>query len=657
MPLATYFVTLVAGPYHSVHGEHDGIPLGLHCRASLAEHLDRDAGELLAVTAASFDRLHELFGVRYPFGKYDQAFVPELSAGAMENPGCVTFSDDYVFRSAVTDAQRESRAVTVAHEMAHMWFGDLVTMRWWDDLWLNESFAEYLGVRVTAEATRFSGAWTTFAIKRKAWGYAADQRPSTHPVAPTDVADTTLALLNFDGISYAKGAAALRQLAAWVGDDAFLAGLRAHIAAHRFGNATLADLLAAIAAASGRDLDDWARRWLRTSEVDTLRPRLRLDSPGRYAAVDVAQSAPGPQRPHRIGIGLYDGGTRRTRVEVDLAGSGDTPVPDLTGQAAADLLLLNDGDLSYAKVRLDPGAWDRLAELLPTVDDPVTRGLLWVAAWDAVRDAERPIQDVVALLAAALPAEPEVSIVEHVLETARDAVDRYLDTAERAAALATVREAAGRLLAGAAPGGSHQLAGARGVAASSVDVTELRGWLSGNGVPPGLAVDADLRWRILCRLVVLDAAGLDEIRAEAATDRTATGQRWAATCRAAVPDGTAKAQAWTVVTEDTALSGRLLVATAAGFWQPEQGDLCSSYVDRYFAEMPAMARIRTPYVVERLAAAAFPRYAVHPRTRAGARALLARTDIDPALRRAVVDEDDDLRRALAARTARGDTAG
>ncbi len=318
LPIATYFFTLIAGPWHVRRDTHDGIPLGVYCRRSLAEHLDADAAEILTVTKQCLDRFHQLFDERYPFGKYDQAFVPEFNAGAMENPGLVTFRDDYVFRSAVTDSQRELRATTIAHEMAHMWFGDLVTMRWWDDLWLNESFAEYLGTRVTAEATRFDRAWTTFALRRKAWGYAADQRPSTHPVAPERVIDAAEGLLNFDGISYAKGASVLRQLVAWLGDEAFLAGLNDHFARHRFGNATLADLLESLAASSGRELTDWAEAWLRTAQVNTLRAEVAVDADGRYDEVVIAQTAPPTHpvlRPHRIGVGRYavDGTAERSR--------------------------------------------------------------------------------------------------------------------------------------------------------------------------------------------------------------------------------------------------------------------------------------------------------------------------------------------------------
>jgi aminopeptidase N len=656
-PLATYFVSLVAGPWHVRRDEHDGIPLGLYCRRSLAAHLDADAEEIFTVTKQCLDRFHQLFAQRYPFGKYDQAFVPEFNAGAMENPGIVTFRDDYVFRSAVTDTQRELRATTIAHEMAHMWFGDLVTMRWWDDLWLNESFAEYLGTRVTAEATRFDRAWTTFALRRKAWGYAADQRPSTHPVAPEEVTDAAQGLLNFDGISYAKGASVLRQLVAWLGDDAFLAGLNAHFAKHRFGNATLADLLGSLGAASGRDLSGWAERWLRAAQVNTLRAEVAVDADGRYTEVAIVQTAPATHpvsRPHRIGVGRYAADGTVTRTEVDLdpdADGGRTVLTGLAGEPAARLLLPNDGDLTFAKIRLDPASADAVPTVLPGLADPLARALLWGEALDAATDGERPVAGLVALVAAALPVETEVIIAEDVLTLSRSLVDRYLDPAAREVALAQVAEACRKLLDGAPAGGSLQLAAARGWIAATTDADLLTGWLAGRDVPAGLAVDAELRWSVLRRLVVLGAAGAAEIAAEAAADPSATGAERAARCRAALPDPAAKQAAWEIVVSNTELSNRLVEATAEGFWQPEQAELTAAYVERYFADMPAAARARTPWVADRVASLAFPRYAVAQPTREAAAALLARDDVTPGLRRVVTDADDDLRRALVARTA------
>ncbi|MFY1703846.1 aminopeptidase N [Micromonospora sp. WMMA1923] len=655
-PLATYLVSFVAGPWHVRSDSHDGIPLAVYCRRSLAEHLDADLAEIMTVTKQCLDRFHEMFDERYPFGKYDQAFVPEFNAGAMENPGLVTIRDDYLFRSAVTDSQRELRATVIAHEMAHMWFGDLVTMRWWDDLWLNESFAEYLGTRVAAEATRFDRAWVTFALRRKAWGYAADQRPSTHPVAPHEVRDAAEGLLNFDGISYAKGASVLRQLVAWLGDEAFLTGLNAHFAAHRFGNATLADLLDSLAAASGRDLRDWSARWLRQAQVNTLRVAASVAADGRYAEVAVVQTAPASHpvlRPHRIGVGRYlaDGTVLRDEVDLDPeTDRGRTVLSGLSGQPAARLLLPNEGDLTFAKVRLDPASAEAVPLVLPDLADPLARAVLWGAVLDAATDGQWPVADLVRLLAVALPAEPEVIIVEDVLKLSRPLVDRYLEPGDRDAALAMVARTCAQLLATAPAGSSAQLAAARGLIAAGSDGDLLTGWLAGRDVPDGLLVDAELRWALLRRLVVLGAAGAAEIDTAAAADPSAAGAERAAGCRAALPEVAAKEAAWEIVTRNTDLSNRLVEATAGAFWQPEQAELTAVYVDRYFAEMPAAALRRTPWVADEVASLAYPRYAVAQSTRELAAALLARDDVSPGLRRVVTDADDDLRRALLART-------
>jgi aminopeptidase N len=547
----------------------------------------------------------------------------------------------------------------IAHEMAHMWFGDLVTMTWWDDLWLNESFAEYMGIRVTAEATRFIGTWTTFAMGDKAWGMRADQRPSTHAVAPADVADTALALLNFDGISYAKGAAVLRQLVAWLGDKAFLAGLNEHFAAHAYGNATLADLLGVLSRASGRDLSGWSEAWLRQPQINTVRAEITMDGDD-YASVTVVQTAPEGYptlRPHRLGIGLYDRAadgsvTRRRRVDVDLdpgTDGGRTHVPELAGVKAADLLLLNDGDLTYAKVRLDEASLAAVPAVLPLLDDSLARAVIWAATLDAVVDGERPVAELVAQVLAALPVETEVVIVEDVLKQTRGLVDRYSTPETRPAALELIAQACDRLLAAAGPGGSRQLAAARGLIGAGVDVTRLRGWLDGVDVPAGLAIDTDLRWLILYRLVVLGAAGPEAIDAETARDRSATGEQWGARCHAAVPSAEAKAAAWATLTSDTTVSNRIAEAAAMGFWQPEQLALTAPYVERYFADMPQMMTVRSGFTAERVALMAYPGLVVEPRTRELAAELLARPDLATILRRVVTDADDDVRRALESR--------
>jgi aminopeptidase N len=659
-PVSTYLMTVVAGPYHVVSTEHDGIALGLVGRRSQASHLDREAAELFELTRASLDRYHELFGIRYPFGKYDQAFVPECNWGAMENPGCVVFRDEFLFPSSVTEADREHRAVVLAHEMAHMWFGNLVTLRWWDDIWLNESFAELMGWWVTADVTRFRHAWSTFAVRRKGSGYAADQRPSTHPVAPDSVTDVGLALQHFDGISYAKGASVLRQLMAWLGEKPFIEGLRAYLNAHAFGNATLADLMQALAAASGRDLTEWAEVWLRRTGVNTLRAQASLDAEGRYEAITIEQSAPPPEatlRPHRIGVGVYDGDAaielvRRVEVDLDPAvDHGRTAVAGLTGVRAGRLLLPNDGDLTFAKLRLPAQNMADLVGVLPNLSDPLARAVCWAMATDATRDGELTGAEFIALVVAALPVETEVPIFAEVLRFATAFVaNRYLPSDVRAIALPMLANVCARTLLVAQPGSGRQLAAARGLTgcAGLSEAPTLTNWLAGTDVPDGLVVDAALRWAALYRLVALGSVDEAGIADEVNRDRSASGEEQAARCRAALPTVSAKAQAWDFVMGSVG-SVRLVSATAQGFWQPEQDAITSEYVSRYFTDLPALAANRSSQMAVHYAAEfAFPRFAITPATVTAAEALLAR-DLEPIVRRVVLDETDELRRSLAAR--------
>jgi aminopeptidase N len=662
-PISTYLAAIVAGPLHSVHAEHDGIPLGVHCRRSLAAHLDAD--ELFDITRRSLDRYHELFEERYPFGKYDQAFVPELNFGAMENPGCVTFRDEFLFRSAVTDSERENRAIVIAHEMAHMWFGDLVTMRWWDDLWLNESFAEYMGQQVIAEVSRFTTTWTGFAVKRKAWGYDADQRPSTHPVAAQGVDDTAAARVSFDGISYAKGASVLRQLVAWVGEDAFQRGVNAYFARHRFGNAELADLLDALGGATdGRDVHGWAERWLRTSGVDTLRTEI-ADRDGELVSADVVHTGtpgdPSAVRPHRIFVGLYDLAAngdgerrlaRRERLDVDLAadGTGRTPLPRLAGLPRPDLLLINDGDLSYAKVRLDERSWQAVTAALSTVEDELTRAVLWNTARDMVRDGELTAGDFLALVETHLPGEPVVAIVEAVLAFARHEIaDRYLRAGERPAAIATLAEVCRRILRRTEGDVADvRLAAVRMLiqcSSTEDDLAGLRECLRVAQVPGGPALDPELRWMILLQLSALGGAGEPEIAAELARDPSATGRQGAARCGAALPAPDAKERAWQRLFTGGALSNHLLTATAQGFWQPALPETTDGFIARYFDEIPATAE-RGPMVETILGRTFFPSHAAVPGTVRAAERCLDGGELPAALHRALTDQLDDLRRAV-----------
>ncbi|WP_330236641.1 aminopeptidase N [Streptomyces sp. NBC_00566] len=647
--ISTYLVAVAAGPWHSVRTEHRGLPFGIHCRRSLAPHLDADADEILDITRALYDRYHEKFEEPYPFDSYDQAFVPEFNAGAMENPGLVTFRDEFVFRSAVTDTERQTRAMVIAHEMAHMWFGDLVTLRWWDDIWLNESFAEYMGYQTTLEATRFTQPWVEFGVTRKSWGYDADQRPSTHPVAPESVDDTAAALLNFDGISYAKGASALRQLVAWLGEKDFLAGINVHFERHKFGNAALADFIDSLASATERDVPAWADAWLRTTGVDKLTPVLTTTEGTRTLTVEHDGS-----RPHRVTAGVYDHDlteegrlTLRERVGLDIPQAAPQPI----GKRPA-LLLLNDGDLTYAKVRFDPESFETLRTSLSGLPDPLTRAVVWNALRDAVRDGELPPTAYLETARAHLPLETDLALVQGVLAFAGTHIaDRYLTPEQRSAALATLGSLCRDLLRRTEDGDNPglRLVAVRHFIDVAAHPETIAAWLADGTVPGGPELDPELRWRILGRLAVLGATDEVAIAAELERDPSANGQEGAARCRAALPDPEAKRRAWEAMFATDDLSNYLFKATAQGFWQPEQADLVREYVPRYYDEAVAVSARRGPAIATAAGAWAFPHHAVDAENLALGQACLRDADPVPALRRKLADELDDLARALRVR--------
>ncbi|HWG93438.1 MAG TPA: aminopeptidase N [Mycobacteriales bacterium] len=653
--ISTYITALVAGPYASVHDEHDGIPLGIYCRRTLAEHLDAD--ELFEVTKQGFDFYHRVFGVRYPFGKYDQLFVPEFNAGAMENAACVTFLEDYVFRSKVTEASYERRAETVLHEMAHMWFGDLVTMRWWDDLWLNESFATYMSVLCQSEVTKYRQAWTTFANVEKSWAYRQDQLPSTHPIA-ADIPDLAAVQLNFDGITYAKGASVLKQLVAWVGREEFLAGLRAYFAEHAYGNTELADLLRQLEAASGRDLDAWTGEWLRTSGVNTLRADLAVDDDGRFTSFAVLQEADErwpTLRSHRLAVGLYDlvdGALVRVhREELDVVGAR-TEVPGLVGRAQPALVLVNDDDLTYAKIRLDDRSRATLATSLGALQESLPRALCWASAWDMVRDAEMPAREYVQLVLGGVRRESDIGVVQSLLRQALSAVTMFADPAWAPQGRAAIAATAAQALREAEPGSDVQLVWARtlgSVATSEEHVQLLRDLLSGAERLPGLAVDTDLRWHLLRRLAALGLAGEDDVAAELERDPTAAGQRQAAAARASRPTQEAKAEAWRTAVEDDSTPNALQSAVIGGFVQPEQQDLLRAWVEPYFAALDEVWRTRTPEMAQNVGVGLYPAAVVDQSVVDRTDEHLAREDLPAAVRRVLLEGRDGVLRCLRAR--------
>ena len=661
-PLSTYFVTLVAGPYHSVVSEHDGIRLGLHARASLAAHLDREAPEILRVTRQAFGRYHELFGVRYPFGDdYHQAFVPDFNAGAMENPGCVTLRDQYVFRAASTAGERANRANTIAHELAHMWFGNLVTMRWWDDLWLNESFAEYLATRACAEVTDYP-AWADFGIKRKDWGYIADQAPSTHAVAGNGSADAAAALDAFDGISYAKGAAVLKQLAGYLGDTVFFDGLRQHFAAHRFGNAEFGDLVAAWKQAGAVDLDDWMHAWLRTTGLDTITGSVTDDR--------AVISRTGGNRPHAITVaGLSDSGERLWGKAVLL--NRDQHALDVGPVEGAAFVLPDCDDETWAKIRVtvpgsagsadaarQPGAsgdgglsagFAVLGGALPGISEPGSRVVAYNAIRDAVRDGELDAAGALDVVLAAIAGEPNDAIVASMFGFATATLaGPFCPIDERRNRAAQIATAAAAMCGRAAAGSALQLTAARAFVAATGDTDRLQSWLAGAGVPDRLVIDDELRWAITERLAALGSIDDDGIDTALTADRSAAGAVHAARARARRADPSAKARAWSLLTEPSELSAYELYATAEGFFDPLHTDLTATYAERYFNELPATARFRRGWSLGQITLLSYPlSHADASLIRRADETLAA--DLDPTVRRSLVDATDVARRAHVAR--------
>ena len=681
-PMSTYITTVLAGPYFKAedawHGTlADGtqldVPLALYCRASMAPSFD--AAELFRLTRNGLDFFNELFDYPYPWGKYEQAFVPEYNLGAMENPGLVTFTESYVFTSRAADSQYQGRANTLLHEMAHMWFGDLVTMRWWDDLWLKESFADYMGTLGVDRTTDWETAWVNFANNRKAWAYVQDQLPTTHPIV-ADIPDLEAAKQNFDGITYAKGASVLKQLVAYVGFDAFIAGSRQYFRDHAYGNTTLEDLLAALSAASGRDLATWAGQWLQTSGISTLSSEIE-EHDGVLGTASLLQHAVDPitgrqePRPHRLRIGLYNhdatGALVRTEsVETDVDGER-TLVGQLAGKARPALLLVNDEDLSYAKVRLDPHSEATVRSSLGTISDPMARALCWTALWDSARDAVTPAASYVEAVQRFGPAESGIGVLLNVLGNAGTAIERYVPADRRGAVRSGFLATAAAELEGAAPGSDQQLAWARTLAATSrFDAGRLelvRGLLDGSTVIEGLSVDAELRWNLWHALAAHGQAAPAELDAELARDNTASGKSGHATALAARPDPAVKDAAWDAAVHGTALSNQLLSATITGF-NTAPAALLAGYVEPYFECLERVWAGRSIEIASRIVRGLYPAGQDLAQDSGQAQApeehpVIVRTDkwlaehpdAARALRRIIIEQRSQLLRALTAQAA------
>ncbi len=659
--ISSYITALVAGPYDVVRDRVEtrggSVPLGVFCRKSLTQYLDAD--NIFDCTKAGFAFYEQEFDCAYPFAKYDQIFTPEYNMGAMENAGCVTIVEQYVFRSKVTDTMIERRALTILHELAHMWFGDLVTMQWWDDLWLNESFAEWASTVCQAEATGWTEAWTTFATSEKAWAYSQDQLSSTHPVA-ADMVDLAAVEVNFDGITYAKGASVLKQLVAYVGRESFRDGLRAYFAKHSWGNTTLADLLVELEATSGRDLSSWAQLWLQTAGVNTLTPEVEVGD-GVITSATIVQSAQEgfpTLRPHRLALGLYtaqgDQLVRTDRVELDVDGER-TDVPELVGRPMPDLLLVNDEDLAYAKIRLDAHSLATALDNPRAFSESLPRAMVLGAAWDMTRDAQMPASDYVHLALGALEGETDSTLLRMTLMQLSSAVLTYSAPANRAELKAAVSTGLHRAAFGSAPESDAQLqlVGAWASFASEPDdVAAVRGVLDGSTPLEGLTLDQDMRWTLLTALASAGDAGADEIDAERSADNTATGREKAARAMAARPTAEAKEAAWVAAVEGSSLPNAVVSSTALGFGRAHDTALLQPFVARYVEAIEGVWAFRTHAIANTLATGFFPMAIADEGLLNATQAWLdEHPDAASGLRRTVSENRDSVARALRAQAA------
>jgi aminopeptidase N len=657
--ISSYITALIAGPYAVVRSEltsSDGrtIPLGLFARKSLSQYLDSDY--IFEKTRQGFAYYEEKFQYAYPFEKYDQLFVPEFNAGAMENAGAVTFTETYVFRSKVTDAIKERRVVTILHELAHMWFGDLVTMKWWNDLWLNESFAEWASTIATAEATEWTEAWTTFQAMEKSWAYRQDQLPSTHPVVAT-INDLDDVQVNFDGITYAKGGSVLKQLVAWVGIDAFFAGVAAYFAKHAFSNTELSDLLTELETTSGRDLSQWSKLWLETAGVNTLRPEIVVDESGTITSFAVLQSAAVDYptiRPHRLAIGFYnlvDGSVvRNHRIELDVDGER-TDVSELVGLTRPGLILLNDDDLAYAKIRLDEASLATAIDNLAAIQNPLARSIVWGSVWDSTRDAETAGSDYVRLVLGNIATETESTTLRTTLSQLGTVARMYVDPAERQDTITTIGDALWDLAQSADAASDAQFQFVKffaNLASTPEHVEILRGLSAGSITLPGLEIDTDLSWELLEGLVLNGAAGHSDIDEALAADNTANGQQAAARARATIPTAEGKRAAFDAMAESDKLPNAIVRNITVGYGHVNDPAALAGMVAPYFAAVNDIWATRSYKIAETFIVGLYPAALASPELVAATTAWLGNNSQVPALRRLMVENLAGVERALRA---------
>jgi len=661
--MSSYLYALCAGPYFKKSDVYKGkfgtYPLAVFVRPSLSEFLDHE--EIFEITKQGFAWFEDKFQVGYPFPKYDQVFVPEFNAGAMENVGCVTFRDEYIFRSRTTRTAYESRANTILHEMAHMWFGDLVTMKWWNDLWLNESFAEWAAHWASTGATKYNEAWTLFHVQRKAWAYRQDQLPSTHPIA-ANMPDLDSVYENFDGITYAKGASALRQLVAWVGEENFLKGLKAYFDKHAWKNTELTDLLSELSISSGRDLESWTKLWLQSSGATLLRPQIQTDANNVITNATIQQEPPSSPpglppvlRPHRLVVGTYEKqGTklvRSNRFEIDVEGK-ETKVAELVGLKRPALILVNDDDLTYAKIRLDDVSLNTATKEIASIESSLSRALIWGAVWDMVRDGEVGTGKYLDLVLAGLAAETDIGLVQQVLMQCRSAIDVYADRKNRIPYNTKFADGLQNLLAKSEKGSDRQLALVRSfsaVATTDLQINRVAEILDGKEKIQGLNIDTDLRWTLLRRLVVMGKRDLAAIEEELTRDDTAMGREHAAGAKAAIPTLEAKQIAWTLVTTNESLPNSEIHSALGGLSYIDHAEIMKNFIDKYFDSVATLWNSRTHEIGQSLVTGLFPSSNITKEVIEKSDKFLAENkDLAVGARRIIIEQKDALARALRA---------